>query len=238
MVTISNAKPGDLDDPDCMATRLTSSADDTRGATPGGDVELEEELPVETEAEVTKSEGRGENGVQKIKYEEEGNSSVSTPTLNGVCRDRKGNEKSDLQIDPAAPAESNGVKGNRSGKSGESRNEPKETAFDWLVLLCSFGSNVIFGMDFNSFSVFYPELVEYFGATTAQVGWCLSIAAFVGSVLCKSILCANQYVNQLITRCNIDDGADLLQQLNFNNHLMRYTVRFQSIGYKVLYLHT
>lgn len=163
--------------------RLTSSRDNARATS--DNVELEQELPVEAEEEVTKFD-RMENGAQKTKDEE--GDSPATPTING-CRDRKGKEKSDLNSDPAA--ELNSVNGNHSGKSVESRNQPKETAFDWLVLLCSFGSNVIFGMDFNSFSVFYPALVEYFDATTAQVGWCFSIEAFISSVGGKSI-CVNQ----------------------------------------------
>jgi len=149
-------------------------------ATPG-DVDLKQKLPVEAEEELMKFDGRG-NGVQQRTKNKEGVPSV-TPTNNG-CRDRRGKEKSDLHVDLLAEP-LNGGKENHSGKFEESRNQPKETAFDWLVLACAFGSNVIFGMDFNCFSVFYPSLVEYFQATTAQVGWVLSIQTFIGSILCK-----------------------------------------------------
>ena len=148
-------------------------------ATPG-DVDLKQKIPVEKEEELVEFDSM-ENGVHKTMNKEGG--LPFTPTNDG-CRDRKGNEKSNLTIDSVAEPLDD-VKENHSCKSDESRNQPKETAFDWLVLACAFGSNVIFGMDFNCFSVFYPSLVEYFEATTAQVAWVASIQTFVGSVLSR-----------------------------------------------------
>lgn len=78
--------------------------------------------------------------------------------------------------------------GNSHKDSGDSVTQEKESAFDWMVLLCAFGSNLTFGMDFTSFSVFYPCLMEYFQATSAQVGWCLSIETFVTAILCNYFL--------------------------------------------------
>jgi len=63
--------------------------------------------------------------------------------------------------------------------------ETKESLADWGVVACVFLSNLISAIDISGFGVFYPYLVEHFGAATSAVGWCSSINGFFQAVVGK-----------------------------------------------------
>lgn len=169
--------------------RLTSPGDD-------GSVILERPSPIDSEMSEQlppDREGKTRNEVEGMKGERNcpatnGGSVTSMPEINGFKNrtlenpEKKSKPEVQKVTDDVIKTAEETVE-----TDPDERTDPqaKESAFDWIVLVSTFGSNVSFGMDFYSFSVFYPCLMEYFEATAAQVGWCLSIEALVTSIFCN-----------------------------------------------------
>lgn len=172
--------------------RLTSPGDD-------GSVIVERPSPIASETPEqfppdpegkTRSEVEGMEGERNCPATN-GGPVTPMPEINGFKNRTLENpeKKNEPEVEEVADDVIKTTAAETEGKDRDEKTaQAKESAFDWIVLVSAFGSNVSFGMDFYSFSVFYPCLMEYFQATAAQVGWCLSIEALVTSIFCNYFL--------------------------------------------------